>query len=214
MKTNIMTKKCNDLPMYTPALAGRLVGIAPGRVKRWLQGYEYTYLAHENFVIGKKEPVVHRSKSEFPSYATFLDLIDLLFVKQFLSKGISLQKTRKALLEAESLVGGHHFAQRSFFTDGKNIYIKVKEQGNAILELLSGGQWVIAEIIEQLAEQIEFDSPSGLATQWYPLGKNVPVVIDPKISFGRPSIVGHGTITSNIYDLYLAENANLPVLSS
>jgi hypothetical protein len=49
-----------DVPMYSPAMASRLVGLEPSRVRRWLQGYEYTY-----------------------QHASFVDLIDLLFVKKF-----------------------------------------------------------------------------------------------------------------------------------
>ena len=41
--------------------------------------------------------------------------------------------------EADRLIGGHHFAQRNFFTDGRNIYMEVRDRGNALLELLTGG---------------------------------------------------------------------------
>ena len=73
----------------------------------------------------------------------------------------------------------------------------------------SDGQWVIAPIIKQLAHQIEFDKPSGLAQRWYPLGQNTPVVLDPLISFGRPTIVGKGITTANVYDFFEAENKKL-----
>ena len=161
-----------------------------------------------------KEPIVHRDQTNDPSYASFLDLIDLLFVKRFLDHGISLQRIRKALDEAHSVATGHHFAQRTFFTDGHNIYLKVKEQGGAILELLSGGQWAIAPIIEQLAHQIEFDKTSGFAQRWYPLGRGQPIVIDPLISFGQPSVVGRGISTFNIYDFFEAEKEKTSNVSS
>ena len=82
----------------------------------------------------------------------------------------------------------------------------MKGRGEAIVQLLSGGQWVIAPIIQQLAEQIDFDSPSGIARRWYPLGPEGLVVLDPMMSFGRPTIVGRGVATANVYDFYLAEN--------
>ena len=56
------------------------------------------------------------------------------------------------------------------------MYVEVRERGDAILQLLSGGQWVIAPIIQQLAEQIEFDAPTGLARRWYPMGRSGLIV--------------------------------------
>jgi uncharacterized protein (DUF433 family) len=143
------------------------------------------------------------------NYASFYDLIDLLFVKKFLDYGVSLQRIRKALKEAEELIGGHHFAQRSFFTDGRNIYLKVKNDADALLELLSGGQWVIAPIIRQLAHRIDFDQPTGLAQRWYPLGPKGLIVLDPRISFGKPTLRGRGIATANVYDLFLGENESI-----
>ena len=200
-----------ETQIYNPAYVSRLINLSTGRIKRWLQGYEYSYIASDSAkaVWRHKEPVIDRDDSEIPSYASFLDLIDLLFVKQFLNKGLSLQKIRKALTEAQALIGGHHFAQRMFFTDGKNIYMQVRDDADSLLELLSGGHWVISQFIKELAEQIEFDEPSGFAAKWFPLGKTGLIVIDPKISFGRPTIIGKNISTDNIYDCYLGENENI-----
>ena len=52
-------------------------------------------------------------------------------------------------------------------------------------------------------------SPEGLASRWYPLGQNRPVVLDPTVAFGAPSIAGRGVKTINIHDLFVAENENL-----
>jgi uncharacterized protein (DUF433 family) len=90
----------------------------------------------------------------------------------------------------------------------------VKEQGRAIMELLSGGQWIIASVIKQLADQIGFHETTGLAQRWFPEGRSVPIVIDPSVSFGRPSIVGRGIATANVYDFFLAENRRIPRVCS
>lgn len=194
-----------DMPMYSTAEVSRIVGINSTRVGRWIQGYGYVYRDG----VRKQAPVIHRHGTEGTSYASFLDLIDLLFIKGFLDYGLSLQKIRKALFEAEQILGNNHFARDCFFTDGKNIYLQVKEEGKAILQLLANGQWVIPEIIRQLAHQIEFDKYSGMARRWYPRGCDGLIVIDPLISFGRPIIVGKGIATSNIYDFFLAEKKSI-----
>ncbi|MHB8793185.1 MAG: hypothetical protein ACYC6O_07585 [Thermoleophilia bacterium] len=190
-----------DERMYPAAEAGRLVGMSSSRVRRWLQGYSYEYESR----IYRQRPVINRSTSSDDSYASFLDLVDLLFAKRFLEYGVSLQKLRRALDEASQILNTKHFARRSFFTDGRKIYLEVKEEGNAILQLLSGGQWVIPRIIKDLAHQIDFDQNLELARRWYPRGREGLIVLDPLFSFGRPSIVGKGIATANIYDFFVAE---------
>lgn len=204
------------IPMYNPTLVGRLVGLTTGRVKRWLEGYNYTYEVGpiKQLREGHKEPIITRTETNFPNYATFLDLIDLLFVKRFLDYGISLQRIRKALDEVKKIIGEDHFAQRNFFTDGRKIYLQTRNEADALLELLSGGQWVIAPIIKELAHQIKFDEPTGFAMQWYPLGIEGKIVLDPKISFGEPTIVNKGISTANIYDLYFGERKRLKKVCS
>ncbi len=199
-----------DRPTYSAAEAGRLVDLEPTRVRRWLMGYGYRYAEGKHH----QRPLVRRQGTAGSTYASFLDLIDLLFVKRFVDHGVSLQRVRKALDEAAEILGTDHFARRTFFTDGRGIYLQVKERGDAILELLSHGQWVIADIIKELAFQIDFDTPSGFARRWYPLGPAGLVVIDPFVSFGRPCIVGRGITTSNVFDLFAAEDRDVPRVCS
>ena len=153
----------------------------------------------------RHQPPVRRGETA-GSYASFLDLVGLLFVKRFLDDGVSLQKVRRALDEAHEILGTSHFAKQAFFTDGSNTYLEVRDEGEAILELLSGGQWVIAPVIRQLATEIDFGSPEGLARRWFPLGRDRPIVLDPFVSFGAPTVVGRGVKTANVHDLFVAED--------
>lgn len=196
-----VSEKLLDEPMYTVAEASRLVGISDARVCRWLRGYSYEYRDARR----RQRPVIHPASGAETSFASFLDLVDLLFVKGFLDYGISLQRVRKALDEAACILGTEHFARQSFFTDGRDIYLQVKKEGDAILQLLSGGQWVIHDVITELAQQIVFDATSELARRWYPRGRDGHIVLDPLVSFGRPSIVGTGVATSNVFDFFVAE---------
>ena len=198
-----------DVDAYSAAETARLVGLSAARVRRWLKGYDYFY-AEE---VRHQEPVIQRGGVP-NSYASFLELVDLLFVKRFLDHGLSLQRVRQALNEASEILGTTHFARKTFFTDGRRIYLEVKEKGDAILELLSGGQWVIEPVIRELAKQIDFDSPSGLARRWYPMGSGGLVVLDPLISFGRPTIIGKGIATANVFDFFVGEGRRVePVCS-
>lgn len=203
--------------MYSQATASRLVGLDSGRVRRWLQGYEYTYAPKSTAAKRRRRqsPLVRRRGTLGSQYASFVDLVDLLFVKKFVEHGISVQRLRKALEEAVELTGDHHFAQRRFWTDGRKIYLQIKDRpAEALLELLSGGQWVIAPIIKQVAHQIEFDAITGISMRWFPLGKEKSVVVDPSVAFGAPTIAGRGVQTANIFDLYEGEGRDLRRVSA
>jgi uncharacterized protein (DUF433 family) len=76
---------------------------------------------------------------------------------------------------------------------------------DALLELLSGGQWVIAPVIKAIARQIDFHETTGFAERWFPLGRNGRVVLDPQIAFGAPTLVRRGVKTANVYDLFNGE---------
>ena len=75
-----------EIPLYNTITAAKLSRISPGRVRRWLRGYEYRYSAGPDFELrrGRKGPIIKRNYDIKDSYASFLDLIDMLFVKKFL----------------------------------------------------------------------------------------------------------------------------------
>ena len=199
-----------EMPIYPTAEAGRLVGLHPARVSRWLQGYHYPYTPRSGQAgVHRQAPVLSREKTPLPTYASFLELIELLFVKRFVDNGMSLQKVRKALEEVKQKINTKHFAQQIFFTNGHDIFLKMEHHGNAIMQMLANGQWVIAPVIQELGHRIEFDQITRVATRWYPLKNSKLVVLDPHYSFGRPSLSRNGIATANIYDLYLAEKKKI-----
>ncbi len=200
--------------MYTPAAVGKLVGLHRDRVRRWLLGYEYSYTVQgtRRKKTQRQGPVVRRRGTEGTRHASFFDLIDLVFVKRFLDHGLSLQKLRASLAEASDLLGAKHFARETFFTDGKRLFLQVQNAAtgaDSLMQLLSGGQWGIAPVIKQVARQIDFSPESGYATRWYPLGKSKPIVLDPSIAFGAPSLREKAVKTATVYDIYHGENRNV-----
>ena len=192
-------------PTYSAPEVGQLVGVAPARVRRWLRGYRYVRPDGTR----RQPALVPRDSTLETPYASFLELVDLLFVKRFLDAGVSLRTLRRALEEATEILNVPHFAGQRFFTDGRKVYLEIREKGEALLQLISGGQWTIAPVIRALAERIDFDDASGLACRWYPRGKEGRVVLDPAMSFGRPTLVGHSVATSNIFDFYQAEGESV-----
>ena len=192
-------------PAYPAAEAGRLVDLHPRRVRRWQAGYSYRH----GKGVRQQRPVLGITANSNATHLSFLQLIELLFIKQFVDHGISLQQIRMALDEAREILGTIHVAHHVFFTDGTDVFLRLRDKGDAILHLLSGGQWAIAPIIEELAKQIDFsDPPNQYARRWYPPGYARRVVVDPAVRFGSPSLAGRGISTDNIYDLFVAEQGD------
>jgi uncharacterized protein (DUF433 family) len=190
-------------PTYSIAEAHRLTRLSRWRISRWLRGYKYDG--------GEQEPVIKRKIPPESTYASFLDLIDLLFVNKFIERGFSLQYIRKALEEARKYLGTPHFARSKFFIASDKIILGLPKSSNYMIALLTGGQTAIGEIIETVYDKLDFEEVTDFefASRWYPLGRDGYIVIDPQISFGRPTVKGRGIATENIYDLYLGENKKI-----
>jgi uncharacterized protein (DUF433 family) len=201
-----------DAPAYSIAETSRLVKINPWTVRRYLQGYEYEYIS----LRAVQPPVVKGDNIDRKKYASFLDLIDLIFVREFMRRGFGLPTLRKALDEARERLGTPHFARSVFFTSGsKEIILKLPQDGSMIA-LLTGGQSAMPQIIEKLSDKLEFEDVTGFgfAKRWYPRGAQEFVVIDPEISFGRPILKGRAIPTQNVYDLYLGERKRIKPVSN
>ncbi|MBA7524482.1 hypothetical protein ES705_16620 [subsurface metagenome] len=107
---------------------------------------------------------------------------------------------------ASKLTGQNHFAHERFFTFQKGIYI---DKEHISYELLSGCQGAMTEFVEQLGAQIDFHTVSRFPIRWYPVGREKLIVIDPFISFGRPTIDGTGINTETIFNMYIGEDKDI-----
>ena len=174
--------------VYEAADVGRWTGLKPSHVRRWLR-------------MG--------AAGQARTRASFLDLIDLLFVTPFLARGLKLRQLRAALDEAGHLLGTDHYASRDFFTDGHGVFLRTRTYGDAVLRLLSDGRWIAADDIVDISGTIEFDAGSGVAERWYPSGVDGLIVIDPLVAGGRPAIDGRAVPTAEAHAAFRATGRSL-----
>ena len=99
----------------------------------------------------------------------------------------------------------HPFATQKFFTDGHAILTRIAQI--ASLEIAIDQRAFSRIVSRYLAgeEGLDFDD-SGVAIQWWPMGKPRLVVLDPKRSFGQPIVDTEGVPTAVLYKAYLAES--------
>jgi uncharacterized protein (DUF433 family) len=57
-------------------------------------------------------------------------------------------------------------------------------------------QVILGQVVQPFLQEIDFDESTLLAYRWWPMGRSVPVVLDPRIAFGSPVLEGTAIRTS------------------
>jgi uncharacterized protein (DUF433 family) len=181
--------------VYTGRETALLSGLRTERVARWVRGYSFTTGS------GKKRsspPIFAADRStDGPLALSFLDLVEVLFVRAFLDLGVSMRTIRLAATEGVKIFKVKHpFCLKRFETDGCGIFASIAKSAgdDAILDLVSH-QTAFPKVIRPLFKQIEYDVVSEMATVWWPRGKDVPVLLDPTRAFGTPIVAKRGVPT-------------------
>lgn len=185
--------------VYTHREAALLAQLRPERVARWLRGYTFKRPSGKT---GASGPVFRTDFSSArtgggPLLLSFLDLVEVLFVRGFLEAGVSMRTVRLAYEEAERLYHVEHpFCVKKFETDGREIFATIsRDAHDEHLVGLVSRQAAFGSIVRPLFKHLSFDV-AGVARLWWPRGEGFPVVLDPARSFGAPIVVTRGVRTS------------------
>lgn len=188
---------------YSYSDAARIIGITPGKLRRWVRDYDYYIHAHRR----DQRPLVVRYFDPHDRVLSFLELIELLFVSLFRQEGLSLKTIRQAAETASRWFSTDYpFAIKQFNTDGRHIFATLADEATSdeIMAELSKGQFAFPMVIEPFLRKIDYRA-DNLAQAFWPLGRQERVVIDPDRSFGKPIDAETGVPTSALYSAFLAE---------
>lgn len=163
------------VPNYRVGDAARYAKIDPQTVAAW-----------------QKRMLSKREKREELSY---LQLIELAVVAAARKAGMKLKDIEAARKYASAkLQSEFPFAEYQFKTDGKHLLFDDAEltdgKPDSWVSADQGGQLVWKEIVNKLRE---FEYQDGRVLRWRVAGLKSPIVIDPRISFGAPTIRGIAT---------------------
>lgn len=166
--------------LYTPAEAGRLIGVASQKITRWLRGHSVGERAYEPLwapQVDLEDGSVHLG---------FRDLIEARAANEFIRAGLSPQAVRRAIQLARDEIGiDRPLSTTAFKTDGKSIFLEqIGTDGEVSLLDLFKGQFAFAKIMQRSLKGIEFDGIEP--TRWRPMGDAGGIVIDPEKAFGQP----------------------------
>lgn len=189
---------------YTISEAAKLAETTPQTVRRWLKGYEHE--AH------RMESVFGERRESRP--LSFLELAEIIVAARFRASGGRLQKVRDAHTFARErwpelpfpfaslrlkMLGGEMIHEFDEQYGGKSLAISTGNPATATGAVQKNGQqYAIPAMVEDAIELFDFDQQDEMAERWYPAGRNVPIVLDPRIAGGRLSILGRGVTVAAI----------------
>ena len=179
--------------MYTFGEAARLTRVSATTVRNWLLGYT---------VRGREVPPLFPSSNG--AMVSFLQMIEVMVAGRFrrstLRRRVSFRTVREAHVNARELMGIEYpFAHMKLDAMGGHVVRFLEIGPDASHPALdSPGQWTLPGLLRETIDQLEYDDDHALAARWFPIGKTVPIVVDPKVSTGLPVIEGRGVTVQAI----------------
>jgi len=169
------------LPAYRVSDAARYAGISPQTVAYW------------HYSSSEVGPALPGKERRVP--LSYLQLIEVAFVATFRRLGVPLQRIRKAREYAQqTLQSEFPFAELRWRTEGYHLLLRLQEiepanELNALIIADSAGQTAWAPLVGDRFAEFDYDD-GGIAITWHCAGRQNPIKIDPRISFGAPIIRG------------------------
>ncbi len=172
------------LPNYQIKEAARYAGVSPQTVAAWHKSG-----ARKNVRLTK------RGRGEALSY---MQLIEVAVVAAARKAGVPFRRIRDARdYVSEKFHSEFPFAEYRFKTDGKYLLMDYeqfdKASGKDKLLLPDQGGQLAWKIIMGRLREFEYEDDRGIVIRWHLDGPRSPIMIDPRVSFGAPSVDGTPT---------------------
>jgi uncharacterized protein (DUF433 family) len=194
-----------EVPAYGIEEAALYLQVPPATLRSWCFGRDYPVKKGR----ARFKPLI-RPASEGVRLLSFLNLVEahvLCAIRQ--EFGVDLAAVRRALDFVEKRRPSKHpLADRSFETDGQDLFIRELGQ---LIAASAGGQKAMREVLDAHLKRIVRDD-KGLALRLWLFtrrGIHAPdaprvVLVDPEVSFGRPVLAGTGIPTAVIAERFKA----------
>lgn len=196
-----------EVPTYTPADAARYLKLPVSTLRSWVVGRQYKTSDGPTLF----EPVV-RLPDESVRLLSFINLVEAHVLSAIRREhNVRMPAVREAIDFVKAKYGvPHPLAHHDFQTDGYSLFV---EKYGKLINASERGQVVLKELIRDFLERIDRDE-QGLISRLYPFTRTSArpsdpkiVVIDPRVSFGKPVLAGTGLRTAVVAERYLAGEA-------
>jgi uncharacterized protein (DUF433 family) len=184
-----------DRKVYGVSEAARLLGLRTDRTRAWLDGYQRR---------GVQYPPVIREVPTGDDVVTWGEFVELGYLRQYRHKGVPLQRLRPFIDDLRAWIGAPYpLATAQPYVYGKDLVLELQAKNDVpasiAIVVRSGQAIILTDEARRFLRKVEFDPPEGGARRLYPAGALSPVVIDPLVSFGRPTV--QGVATERLWEL-------------
>ncbi|MHB1251789.1 MAG: DUF433 domain-containing protein [Acidimicrobiales bacterium] len=180
-----------DRELYDESLAARTLGVPQSTLHWWLEGG-----VRRN---RRYDPVL-RSTPTGSRAVTWGEFVEARYLREYRrTLGVPLTGLRSFISYLRDELGVNYplAYARPWVGPDRHLLVKAQEIAQlptdlwpAIFEPHSGITMLLPEA-EQFLTRVEFDDPViGPVVRMFPAGKSSPVVIDPELRFGSPTVVG------------------------
>jgi uncharacterized protein (DUF433 family) len=185
-----------ERPVYGVVEAAALLGLRSERTRAWLEGYVRQ---------GVRYPPVIRVEPSGDDIITWGEFVELGYLREYRRKGVPLQRLRPVIdALREEFATPYPLATAKPYVYGKELVLELQlknEIPRSISIVISSGQTIaLADEAMRFFKKVEFDPQGGDVRRIHPAGKASPVVIDPLVRFGRPSV--QGVATERLWELF------------
>lgn len=183
-----------ERPVYGMGEAARYLGLRTQKVRAWLDGSTRSGIFY---------PPVIRERQLGNDVVTWGEFIELGYLREYRNAGVSLQHLRPVIKILRDRYGTPYpLAHHKLYVDGRQLVMKVQEENNIPPQLAmvvrTGQTLSLSGPVERFLRKVEFGADDK-AARWHPAGKTSPVVIDPLMRFGQPSV--RGVSTERLWEL-------------
>ena len=196
------------MPCYSFPEAAHYLRIPVTTLRSWVRGRKYPTSEGDQFF----QPVIELP-DDSQNLLSFINLVEIHVLDAIrCDHRISLHKVRVAIdFIKEELASDHPLAYHKLETDGLDLFV---EEYGQLINVSQAGQLVLRKLLQAHLRRIDRDS-AGYALRLYPFTRKrlqlieepKAIVIDPRISFGRPVLAGTGIPTAIIAERYKAGEA-------
>jgi uncharacterized protein (DUF433 family) len=193
-----------DLPVYSPGQAAHYLHLPTATVAAWLKrqsGSAPDGHPARAAIIDIADP-----ENNLLSFRNLTELHVLSAVRR--DHNVKLKAVRSAVAFLRDRLNSRHpLIERKMCTDGKDLFIDALS--GPLVNISQGGQMALRDMLEQFLKRIEWDA-NDIPIRLYPaLGdqlpdKSRPILIDPRIQFGKPCLAGTRIPTSIIAERHKA----------
>jgi uncharacterized protein (DUF433 family) len=182
-----------DSAAYMLAEAARYLRLPVATLRSWVVGRQYEGG-------GRFDPLI-RPASRRPTLLSFSNLIEAHVLRSLRTEhGVSVKALRNALDYAESRLDIKRLLLRQeLCTEAGKVFL---DRYGELIDLSASGQLAMRRLLDDHLKRVEWDA-SQFPVRLYPFVPTAPtqerpIVIDPRIAFGRPVIARRGVSTSAI----------------